>query len=113
MVTIGLTHMLILLYLGAHTITPMLAMQSLGNYREYYSGLTPYEQIMYWLCYCHVLKQSDKLQLDIYALVRRSKQSENIGSYNTSYLWAPLSWNVLQHGNTLAKGILSERETFT
>ena len=76
MVTIGLTHMLILLYLGAHTITPMLAMQSLGNYCEYYSGLTPYEQIMYWLCYCHVLKQSDKLQLDIYALVRRGKQVE-------------------------------------
>ena len=80
MVTIGLWHTLILLYLGIHTIILMLAMQFLGNYHEYYSGLTPYEQIMYWLRYCHVLKQSDKLQLDIYALVRRGKQSGNIGS---------------------------------
>ena len=43
---------------------------------RYYSELTPYEQIMSWLRYYHVLKQSDKLQLDIYALVRRGKHGE-------------------------------------
>ena len=43
---------------------------------RHYSELMPYEQIMYWLCYYHVLKQSDKLQLDIYALVRRGKHVE-------------------------------------
>ena len=47
---------------------------------RHYSELTPYEQIVYWLFYYHVLKQSDKLQLDIYALVRRRQTSGNIGS---------------------------------